>query len=286
MEDLIMRCPNCKLGQRVIKKGRRKNRRGTVQIYKCLRCMKYFTYDPGFVKMRYKKEIITKAIDLWIKGNSLSKIRDHLEQFDGVKVYESTILRWTRKYVNQIKKYMDELQLNNKENSTWSADETTIVLKGQLQWLWQIIEKHSRFLLATNISADRGEREAQKLFEKALTVSKPPKEVVTDGLNSYAGAHRKVFDKNTKHRVPVGFLGKRLNNQMIERMNCTIKDRLKPMHGLYSEKTAQNFIDAFQIWYNFMKPHKSLFNQTPAEVAGIDITLDKNKWLSLIEKSA
>jgi len=57
------------------------------------------------------------------------------------------------------------------------------------------------------------------------------------------------------------------------------------MHGLYSKETAQQFIDAYQIYYNFIKPHRSLNELTPSQVAGIDIRLDKNKWLSLLINS-
>jgi transposase-like protein len=281
-----LKCRYCN-SKEIIKKGIRKNRRGNTQKYFCKNCYSYFIHDPGFTRMRYPKEIITKCIDLWVKGISLSKIRDHLQQFDGINVYESTILRWTRNYTRQIKEFTDSQIIQRNKKNVWHGDETVIPLKGSTIWLWQIADQKSRFLLSTHLSFDRGENHATALFTKARNIAKPPGKIMTDGLRSYKAAYQQVFDKKkTKYRGLISFRQKINNNQMAERLNCTLKDRIKPMHGLYSKETAQQFIDAYQIYYNFIKPHKSLNGITPSQVAGIELNLVGNKWLSLLKKSS
>jgi len=44
-------------------------------------------------------------------------------------------------------------------------------------------------------------------------------------------------------------------------------------------------VDAFRIYYNYLRPHKNLDGLTPAEFSGLKLDLGRNKWLGLIEKS-
>lgn len=48
------------------------------------------------------------------------------------------------------------------------------------------------------------------------------------------------------------------------------------MRGFNSHDSAQAFIDSFQIYYNFIRPHMSLRGLTPAEVAGIKLLRNRN----------
>ena len=73
------------------------------------------------------------------------------------------------------------------------------------------------------------------------------------------------------------------NNNMVERLHGTIRERNKVMSGLEDEPTAQTIIDGFRIYYNFIRPHMALSGKTPSEQAGIDLELGNNKWLSLIK---
>jgi transposase InsO family protein len=46
------------------------------------------------------------------------------------------------------------------------------------------------------------------------------------------------------------------------------------MRGLDNEKTA--FVEGFQNYYNFIRPHMGLDGKTPAEVSGIKMNLQGN----------
>jgi len=43
--------------------------------------------------------------------------------------------------------------------------------------------------------------------------------------------------------------------------------------------------DGYQIYHNYVRPHMSLDNETPADRAGIKIK-GKNKWLTLIQNTS
>jgi hypothetical protein len=57
------------------------------------------------------------------------------------------------------------------------------------------------------------------------------------------------------------------------------------MKGLKDEPTARTIIDGFRIYYNFIRPHMALNGLTPAEMAGINLQLEQNRWESLIRQS-
>ena len=66
-------------------------------------------------------------------------------------------------------------------------------------------------------------------------------------------------------------------------MNGTVRQRNKVQRGLKKEDTA--FIDGNRIYYNFLRPHLSLGERTPAEKADIKLDLEGNRWMKLIKKS-
>ena len=72
------------------------------------------------------------------------------------------------------------------------------------------------------------------------------------------------------------------NNNHVERLHGTIREREKTMRGLKIEDTP--IVDGNRIYYNFIKPHEGLDGKTPSEKAGITIE-GNNKWLTLMKKS-
>ena len=46
---------------------------------------------------------------------------------------------------------------------------------------------------------------------------------------------------------------------------------------------ANNFMNLRRVIYNYVNPHQELDGKTPAEVAGVNLKLGRNKLLSLIE---
>jgi len=77
----------------------------------------------------------------------------------------------------------------------------------------------------------------------------------------------------------------RSNNNMVERLQGTIRQRNKVMRGLDEESTAQTMMDGPRIYYNFIRPHTSLDGMTPAQKAKISDSENAN-WLSLIRKAS
>jgi len=63
----------------------------------------------------------------------------------------------------------------------------------------------------------------------------------------------------------------------------TVRERNKTQRGLKDEYSA--FIRGHQVYYNFIRPHGSLYGLTPAEVANVNLNLGNKKWENLLHKA-
>ncbi|WP_415282429.1 integrase core domain-containing protein [Candidatus Nitrososphaera sp. FF02] len=75
-------------------------------------------------------------------------------------------------------------------------------------------------------------------------------------------------------------MAKRQTNNRIERMNGTLRERVKVQRGWKTVKTP--LAEGNRIQYNFVKPHMGFDGKTPAQVAGLDV----KGWRELLERAA
>ena len=278
------KCPICGRTNPVIKRGVRHNRSGMVQRYYCKRCEVKFSGRTAFKGMKTKAAAVVVALDLYYRGLSLRQISEHLEASHGIRVAHGTVYYWLKKYVELVNRYVKNLRAETSER--WHADETLLQVQGRHLVLWALLDSETRFLIATRVSRGRGEEDAHALIKKGLKKCEvEPMELVTDGLSSYSAALRKISKTRRKKRPLIHLQGpliEALNNKM-ERFCGTVKARTKPMCGFNSGKSAKKFMKGFEVYYNFIKPHRSLGGKTPAQAAGL--SKKKYTWLDLISDS-
>ena len=65
----------------------------------------------------------------------------------------------------------------------------------------------------------------------------------------------------------------------------TVRERNKTMRGLQNDDTATEFNKGFNAFYNHIRPHQALNGKTPAQAAGIDLKLGRDRWRGMIQKS-
>lgn len=291
-------CPRC-CGQDIIRKSKRATKHGPVQRYLCRGCNLRFVMDQGFSRMKNSPEAVTACMDLFFKGLSYRKVRHHLKQFYGVEVEPSTLLRWVRKFSRVLATYAD--QHKAEVGQFWHSDEMALNVRSiggnkRFEWLWNLMDGKTRFLLACRVTGTRYAKDARKPIRDALDrADKRPKALITDGLQAYIEASRKeLFEndgipRNPHVRVPP--MSKDPNrvhptNNILERLNGTVRERVKVQRGLQTEETAQAAMDGFRAYYNLVRPHMGLGGLTPAEMVGIPIPEGGNRWMALIEEAA
>ena len=86
------------------------------------------------------------------------------------------------------------------------------------------------------------------------------------------------------HGVPIACkrYGLKHNNNPIERHNQDIKQRYKVMRHFKSFASAEAFLTLRRAVYNHVRTHQTL-KRTPAEAAGVEIGLERDRLLGLIE---
>ena len=265
-------------------------RRGK-QNYMCKDCGHKFVDNLYFENLKVSPKIICLTLDLYFKGVSLRKISDHLKQFHDIDVCFTTIFRWIDHYIRIMDEYARQFQ--PQLGDMWNVDEMMIKVNGDWFYLWNVIDDETRFHLASVISKERKVNDARKTFitAKKRSHGKRPQFIITDGLASYNKAIEEEFHtvkRNTIHIGNVGIRGKDFNkdifdNNLVERLHGTIRERNKTQRGLKDEYSA--FVRGHQVYYNFIRPHGSLYGLTPAEVAGLDLDLKGNKWENLLLQS-
>jgi len=270
-------CTYCS-SSNLMKYGLRKNKTGNLQVFYCRDCHKYFTINIGFEKMKHNPQAITSAMQLYFSGESLRNTMKSLKLL-GVEVSYRTILNWIKKYVGLMKNYVETITPN--VSDTWRADEIYIKVKGDMKYLFALMDDETRFWIAQEVAETKDRHDARVLFSRAkYLMGKQPKNLITDGLMTYSAACDGVFSQ-AKHTRHIRLQGD-MNNNKMERMNGEIRDREKTMRGLKTKDTA--ILQGYQLFHNYIRPHEGLDGKTPSEACGITIE-GKNKWVTLIQNA-
>lgn len=268
----------------IVKDGVRHNKHGDIQIFHCKGCGRYFTFNIGFERMKHNPQAITSAMQLYFSGESLRNTMKSLRML-GVEVSHQTVYNWIKKYVALMKAYVEKLNPN--VSGTWRADELWVKIKGDMKYLFALMDDETRFWIAQEVAESKYNHDARKLFELGKKLAgKKPTTLITDGLHAYRVAYRKEFwslrNPRTKHIRNIAMKGDKNNNKM-ERFNGEVRDREKTMRGLKKKDTP--ILSGYQIFHNYIRDHEGLNGKTPAEACGIKVE-GKNKWLTLIQNAS
>jgi transposase-like protein len=166
----------------------------------------------------------------------------------------------------------------------WEIDEMMLKCNGEWNWLWNLMDTDTRFLISSMISEGktRDVDTARIPLEEAKKMTgRIPDVIISDGLPAYEKAVEKGFKKKVTHVRDIAITDTEHNNNKIERLHGTVRDRNKVQRGLKEVKSSKAFIEGFKAYYNFIRPHMAL-GKTPAEQAGIDLGLEGNRWAELI----
>jgi transposase-like protein len=282
-EVAISNCIFCH-SSNIKKFGVRKNKSGGIQRFLCADCGKTFSVNIGFERMKHNPQAITSAMQLYFSGESLRNTMKSLRLL-GVEVSHKTVFMWIKKYVTLMQEYVEKIVPN--VGDTWRADELYVKIKGDMKYLFALMDDETRFWIAQEVSESKYKHDARKLFQMGQQLmGKKPMTLITDGLPIYHDAYKKEFwtlkGPRTEHISTIRLRGD-MNNNKMERFNGEIRDREKTMRGLKKNDTA--ILKGYQLFHNYIRGHEGLEGKTPAEACGITVQ-GKNKWLTLIQNAS
>lgn len=268
-----MQCKYCG-SENVIKNGSAKGE----PIFKCKACGHRFTYGSDFPRMRTQSRIISSSIDMYFEGLSVRKIQTQIKKLFGIDVSQMTVWKWIMKYSKLVSKYVETL--SPQLLGVYHVDETAIKCKGIQKWFWEIIDEQTKFLVAGHLSKTRTMEDAVKLFEKSIKVAKrKPTSIYCDGLPAYVDGYNKVFYTMKKEGRPelIRSVGIRnIHNQnAVERLHSTLKNRLHAARGLKDEETVRTLLEGWVVHYNYVRKHQTI-KMTPAQASGLNVEPDWN----------
>ncbi len=270
--------------ERIVHDGVRHNKAGDIQVYSCRDCNRYFSFNLGFEKMKASPQAITGAMQLYFSGESLRNVQKFLA-LQGVKISHVGIYKWIGKYVRLMEGYLDKMK--PKLGETWRADELYLKVKGNLKYLYALMDDETRFWIAQQVADTKATADIRTLFAEGRRVAgRNPRTLITDGAHNFQDACNKEFwtqrkETRTLHISKIRWKEGPTNNKM-ERLNGEIRDREKVMRGVKREDSP--ILKGYAIFHNYLRPHMALDGRTPAEACGISV-LGPNKWITLIQNA-
>jgi len=223
--------------------------------------------------MKHNSRTIIIAVDLYFKGLSYRKISEHLNEMYEMNVTHVAVFNWVRKYLTLIGRYTSRTIA--KVGRKWHCDEMQYRTAGNRDYVWNMMDAKTRFLLACRLTKRRGKKEAKDAMTHAKkAASSTPRAFVTDGLTSYDQVAQELREEGDRvqHVTRAG------QNNPVERLNQTLRERSKTMR-LSSRKSVANFAHSYRTYYNYLRKHTAL-GRTPAQAAGIKMR--RNGWYGLI----
>jgi transposase-like protein len=265
--------------------GVRHNKYGDIQRFLCASCERTFSVNLGFERMKHSPQGITTAMQLYFSGESLRNTARSLRLL-GVQVSHKTVFYWIKRYTSLMNRYLENI--TPQVSDTWRADELFLKVKGNMKYLYALMDDQTRFWIAQEVADTKFTANLRPLFQHGKQIAdKKPRTLITDGAPNFHEAYLREFwtsklETRTEHIQEIRLAGKVHNNKM-ERMNGELRDREKVMRTL--EKADTPILTGMQIFHNYVRPHEALKGKTPAEVAGIEIQ-GENKWLTLIQNAS
>jgi putative transposase len=276
-------CLSCG-SEQVVRHGIRHNKSGDLQRFTCRDCGTRFSRNLGFEGMKAPPKAITGALQLYFSGESLRNVQKFL-RLQGVNISHQTVHNWITKYVGLMNKYLD--QITPQVSDTWRADEVYVKFRGNMKYLFAMMDDESRFWIAQQVADTKYTADVRPLFAKGKIVAgKSPSVLITDGGRHFVPPFKKEFQSNHGHggaHIRDIRLGGEIHNNKMERMNGEVRDREKTMRGLKTMDTA--ILKGMQLYHNFIRPHEGLNGATPADRAGI-VVEGTDKWLTIIQNAS
>ena len=150
-------------------------------------------------------------------------------------------------------------------NEVWSADITYIPMRRGFMYLVAVIDWHSRYVIAWDVSNSLESDFCVRVLKRALKIAKPGIFNTDQGSQFTSDEFTGTLLKATV-RISMDGRGRALDNVFIERLWRSVK---------YEDIYLRDYADGHALYaglaryfrfYNHVRPHGGLANQTPASL--------------------
>src|ERR1700719_3421418 len=186
---------------------------------------RFLPVEDLFKGRHFDREIVVLCVR-WYLSFKLS-YRDLVAMMieRGIDLAHTTIMRWVLHYTPEFEKRWNRYARS--VGGSWRCDETYIKVRGAWVYLYRAVDKAGK-TVEFYLSRTRDVNAAKTFLCRAIKNQRMPTKIT---LGAYAASHRAVSD---------------LNN-LIEQDHRRVKQRLRPMLGLKSFRTAVVVISGIEL---------------------------------------
>jgi putative transposase len=231
--------------------------------FRCRRCGRRFNERTGtpFNRLEFPTDIVFQVVVFRLLFKL--SLRDLVRMFlmRGYEFTHETVREWEERFAPLLAEHLRRKR-KGKAGSRWYVDETYLKVKGKWCYLYRAIDRDGN-LVDSMLSATRDMAAAQRFFRGTLSViDRVPRQVTSDGHNSYPRAIGEVLGHNVEHRRSAYL------NRRIEQDHRGVKQRYSPMLGFGAlEELLRRVLRIFRFTRLVFPPSERV--DTP--VAGLEV---------------
>lgn len=243
-----MSCPHCQSSQT-------SQQNGTTDLgyqhFRCRACRRKFNERTGtpFNHLEFPTDIIFQV--LFCRFRYKLSLRNLAEMFllRGFEFTQEAVREWEARFARLFVNWLRQPR-QGRVGSRWYVDETYLKVKGRWCYLYRAIDYNGN-LVDSLLSSTRDMAAAQCFFQSALLIAgEVPRQVTTDGHDSYPRAVRETLGPEVEHRNNAYL------NRRIEQDHRGVKQRYYPMLGFGAFSSAQRFCHAFEEVRQYFRPRR------------------------------
>ncbi|MFE9693862.1 IS6 family transposase [Micromonospora sp. NPDC005806] len=208
----------------------------------------------AFAGFRFPPEVIVVAVRWYLRFNLSYRDVEELLVERGVEVDHVTVYRWVQRFTPLL---ADAARFcRHSSSDRWFVDETYVKVNGVWRYVYRAVDQDGQAVDV--LVSDRRDAEAARcFFRRALSALKvKPSEVVTDAAAVYPGVLDELIPSAWHHVEQYA-------NNPIEADHSQLKQRLRPMRGLRTGKSAQVIIAGHAFMQNLRRGHYELAVNAP-----------------------
>jgi len=163
-------------------------------------------------------------------------------------------------------------------NQVWCTDITYIPLHSGWAYLVAVMDWHSRYVLAWELSATLDVEFCLEALRRALDVGVPGIFNSDQGSQFTSSAFTGAL-KGVGVRISMDGRGRAFDNIFIERLWRSVKYEEVYLRDYQTPVEAREYLARYLAFYNHARPHQSLDWRTPASVYGASAQAAERRWL-------
>jgi transposase-like protein len=203
----------------------------------------------AFAGFRFPPHVIVVAVRLYLRYNLSYRDVEELLLERGVEVDHVTVFRWVQRFTPL---RADAARFcRHAPGDRWFTDETYVKVNGVWRYVYRAVDQYGQ-VIDVLVSARRDAAAARRFFHRAMAMLKVrPTEVITDAAPVYPAVLDELVP-SAWHHV------ERHANNRIEADHSQLNQRLRPMRGLRTDRTAQAIIAGHAFMQNLRRGHYEL----------------------------